>query len=113
MDGALRSAQIDESEADMLDQEDPRREEILASARRWREQASLLATREEQPGGNGGSQDDIMIAASLYDSDTAAQGLQVQGSTLSVDDLTEEDWEAIARLPNPLLTNPEEDTSSP
>jgi len=41
-DGALRSARIDETEAETLDRDDPRRAELLASAQRWHEQAKAL-----------------------------------------------------------------------
>lgn len=41
-DGARRSARIDREEADGLDRDAPRREECLASARRWDAQADAL-----------------------------------------------------------------------
>ncbi len=41
-DGARRSAQIDLEEADGLDQHDPRRDALLASAARWDQQADDL-----------------------------------------------------------------------
>lgn len=46
VDGALRSAAIDESEAECLDASDPRVEELRASARRWRAQADQLSARK-------------------------------------------------------------------
>lgn len=41
-DGARRSAEVDRNEADTLDRDDPRRDELLASADRWEEQAAQL-----------------------------------------------------------------------
>lgn len=41
-DGAIRSARIDETEAETLDPGDPRRQDLLASAQRWYEQAQAL-----------------------------------------------------------------------
>lgn len=46
-DGCLRSAAIDRSEAEGLDREDPRREELLASAQRWEEQAETIGLDSE------------------------------------------------------------------
>jgi hypothetical protein len=37
--GARRSAQIDREEADTLDPDDPRRDQLLASAEEWERQA--------------------------------------------------------------------------
>lgn len=45
-DGARRSAEIDRTEADGLDRDDPRRDEVLASAERWDQQA-VRAEQEE------------------------------------------------------------------
>lgn len=45
-DGARRSAQIDREEADGLDRDDPRYDEVLASAARWDEQARELEAAE-------------------------------------------------------------------
>jgi hypothetical protein len=42
IDGARRSAQIDREEADTLAADDPRREELLLSARQWEEQADRI-----------------------------------------------------------------------
>ena len=42
VDGLRRSAQIDRAEADGLDRANPRRAELLASARRWDTQAAAL-----------------------------------------------------------------------
>lgn len=41
-DGCRQSAQIDREEADTLDRDDPRRDELLASAERWERQAQGL-----------------------------------------------------------------------
>lgn len=69
IDGALRSAQIDESEADTLDRHDPRREDVLESARRWREQAAVLAKSESSALDPDAAEDAILEAAALYDQD--------------------------------------------
>jgi len=47
-DGAWRSAQIDREEADVHDMGDPRRDELIASARRWEAQAEELDIMGEE-----------------------------------------------------------------
>lgn len=47
VDGALRSARIDEEEAEMLDPGE-RRDALLLSAERWRMQADELADANDQ-----------------------------------------------------------------
>ena len=53
IEGARRSAAIDREEADTLDRLDPRRDELLDSARRWEQQARSFThpepTRRDQP----------------------------------------------------------------
>ena len=55
-DGALRSAQIDREEADVLEPDDPRREALLESARRWEGEADWIESeaqvRDGYPGGH-------------------------------------------------------------
>lgn len=45
-DGARRSANVDLEEADTLDRTDPRRDELIASAARWVNQATELELAE-------------------------------------------------------------------
>jgi hypothetical protein len=50
-DGCLRSARIDQEEADLLDIGDPRRAYLHDSAEAWRAQADRLAATDEAPTG--------------------------------------------------------------
>jgi hypothetical protein len=53
IDGCFRSAQIDREEAELLPAEDPRREELEESARRWSRQARELLHAELRAWANG------------------------------------------------------------
>lgn len=102
IDGALRSAAIDESEADTLDRADPRLDDVLASARRWREQAAWL---QAQHG------DTIAAAAAAYDHDEDTRRALDGAPAYTALDLADEEWDAIADAVNPLLDDgPSPDT---
>lgn len=48
VDGCIRSAAIDRSEANTYNSDDPRRDECMASAAEWEAQALRWSTSEDQ-----------------------------------------------------------------
>lgn len=95
-DGALRSAWIDESEADTYDLSDPRRADALDSARRWREQAEHLSESEGICIDAANAQPGPLVAAAIrYDQDPAFRAAVDGENATDLDELTEADWDAI------------------
>ena len=108
IDGALRSARIDESEADGLEQTDPRREELQESAARWRDQAAwLTAYGEDLPPPVTTERHTLREVAQRYDSDPAFRAA-VDGTAAR--DLTDADidWDAFEQAGKTLDQNPPE-----
>lgn len=107
IDGALRSARIDESEADGLDQADPRRDELLESASRWRDQAAWLTaySTELPPPVTFDEPNTLTEAAQRYDSDPdfrdRVDGTHVQGLTDA-----DIDWDAFEQASRTFGENP-------